>query len=154
LKVESSRFGTLDVEDESIVTFPDGLFGFPDAGSFALVPHSDHSPFRWLQSLQKPGLAFLVIDPWLVKPDYSPVISEQDAQRIALTDDTLKVIYAVVTIPKGKPDEMTVNLVGPILINAETRQAEQVVVLNEAYRVDHLVRELAHEQTAENNCAA
>lgn len=154
MKVESSRFGTIEVQEESVVTFPEGLFGFPEVGSFAIVPHSKDSPFRWLQSLDNPELAFLVMDPWLVVPDYTPIISDLDAGSLGLSDETLKVIYAVVTVPKGKPDEMTVNLVGPILINAETREARQVVVLNDAYRVDHLVRELAQEHTAENNQAA
>jgi flagellar assembly factor FliW len=154
VKLESTRFGTIEAQEESTITCPEGLFGFPEVRMFAIIPHSAGSPFRWLQSAEKPDLAFLVIDPWLLKPDYNPLVSTKDADSLSLEPDTLKVVYAVVTVPKGRPEQMTVNLVGPILINAETRNAKQVVVLNEEYLVDHLVTELADELAAKNNKAA
>lgn len=154
MKVESSRFGTIEVQEEGVIAFQEGLFGFPEAESFTIVPHSKDSAFRWLQSLEKPHLAFLVVDPWLLKPDYTPAISEQDADSLGLGAETLKVIYSIVTVPKGRPDQMTVNLVAPVLINAETRQARQIITQTDEYKVDHLVTELAEELAVENNQAA
>lgn len=139
MKLETSRFGTIEIDDSEILTFPDGLYGFPRLTQFVLLQHKEGSPYRWLQSAQEPTLAFLVIDPWEFRPDYEPIVTDADAEALNLTAETARIVYTIVTIPPGNPQAMTANLAGPIVINAETRQARQVVVEGDAYHPRHSI---------------
>src|ERR1019366_623670 len=107
--------------DADVVLFEDGLVGFPAHKRFLLVCHKPDSPFRWLQSLDEAQLAFLVTDPSHWVPTYAPIIGDADAVQLGLTDTTPRLVFVTVTIPPGQPDEMTLNLAGPILIDLERR---------------------------------
>lgn len=134
-KVMTTRFGEIEYAREDVLTVRNGLLGFEGFDQFLLIEHRTGSPFRWLQSLQRPELAFLVVDPFQFFANYQVDISDAGAQELELSPTTAQVVYTIVTIPRGKPEEMTVNLAGPIVINAETRQARQFVVENPAFSV-------------------
>ena len=70
MKVETTRFGAIDIREEEIITMPFGMPGFSDQKQFVLLDHKKDSPFQWYQSIQDPSLAFVVTDPFLFKPDY------------------------------------------------------------------------------------
>jgi flagellar assembly factor FliW len=137
--IEGTRFGALEYTDEDIVTFADGLIGFPLAQRFVLLSMKEDSPFRWLQSLDEPALAFLVGDPGRLVEGYAPVVPMHSVSHLDITEETPRLVYATVAIPAGRPDEMTMNLAGPILINALTRAAAQVVLEDDAYTIRHRV---------------
>ncbi|MBW2109269.1 MAG: flagellar assembly protein FliW [Deltaproteobacteria bacterium] len=135
MKVETTRFGTIQIADEKIIFMPQGVLGFPQAKRFCILQHKPGSPFFWLQAVDDPALAFVMTNPWLFKPDY-----EVDVKPAGLAmgwhDDETEVpveCYVIVTIPKGAPDKMTANLMGPVLINPKTREAVQIVLSNESY---------------------
>lgn len=134
-KVMTSRFGEIEYTKEDVLTVREGLLGFEGFTKFLLIEHKPDSPFRWMQSLQRPELAFLVVDPFQFFADYDVVLTDQAAEDLELTPTTGQVVYTIVTIPRGKPDDMTVNLAGPIVINADTREARQFVVENPAFSV-------------------
>jgi flagellar assembly factor FliW len=137
MKFRSNRLGEIDVDPDCVLSMPEGMLGFSGSRRYVVVPHRRDGPFRWLQSLDDPDLSFLVVDPWIVRPDYEPIIPQSDAQALGLGDDSLKVVYAVVTVPPGDPEQMTANLLGPVIINAERRIARQVVVLNDSYTTEY-----------------
>ena len=95
--------------------------------------------FRWLQSLEEPSLAFLLVDPGEYINDYNPTFSAKVLEGLELQVDTPRILYTTANIPLGKPDQMTINLAGPILINALTQKAKQVVVEDAAYTTRHRV---------------
>ena len=140
MRIKTTRFGEIEVSEDCVLTLADGMLGFSGMRRYVLIPHKD-GPFRWFQALDEPGLAFLLIDPWLVRPDYEPVVSRPDAMALGLAADSLKAVYVVVTIPPGNPQGMTANLLGPIVINADTQAARQVVVLNEDYGAEYPILE-------------
>lgn len=145
--VDSTRFGKIEVDEEAIITFSQGLFGFENYRQFVVLCLDEKSPFRWLQSLEEPSLAFVVIEPRHFMPDYAPTISDVDAEALALSADTPVLTFVIVTIPPGKPEEMTANLMGPIIINAVTRQARQVIVEDDCYSTKHsILQELTRRQ--------
>ncbi len=147
--IHTTRFGTIEVDEEAVVTFSQGLFGFEDYRRFVVLSLDEKSPFRWLQSLEEPSLAFVIIEPRHFMPDYAPTISDSDAEALELDANTPYLVFVVVTIPPGKPEEMTANLMGPIIINAATRQARQVIVEDECYSTKHLIlQELMKRQPA------
>ncbi|MHB8637524.1 MAG: flagellar assembly protein FliW [Fimbriimonadaceae bacterium] len=139
LLFDTTRFGTVGYTDADVVLFNDGPVGFPEHRRFLLLCHKPDSPFRWLQSLDEPQLAFLITDPASWVPTYAPTISDADVERLGLIASAPRLVYVTVTIPPGKPEEMTVNLAGPILIDLERRLAIQLVLQDETYTTKHRV---------------
>lgn len=130
---ETTRFGRLEYSAEDVVSFDNGLLGFEDCTKYVLIQHKEGSPFRWIQSLEKGELAFLVVDPGVYVPDYGPEMPLSLARELSLEEETPRLVYTIVTIPQGRPEDMTLNLAGPLLINAECGKAKQVVLDTEAY---------------------
>jgi len=135
LKIKTTRFGTINIEEENIINMPFGMLGFLDKKRFVILQHKKNSPFFWYQSIDDPSLAFVITSPFLFKPDYE--IDMDDVLReMSWNGDRGKnnvELYVVVNIPKDSPDKMTANLIGPILINNKARQAVQIVISNSPY---------------------
>ena len=114
---------------------PFGMPGFSEQKQFVLLEHKKDSPFQWYQSLQDPALAFVVTDPLLFKPDYAvnmhKILRELGWEQ-DVDDHQLKLLV-IVNIPPGAPDKTTANLIGPVLMNRETREAVQVVIPDRSY---------------------
>jgi flagellar assembly factor FliW len=138
MKVETSRFGTLDISEKEIVRFPEGLYGFEKETEFTLLPFNPkvESPMEWMQSLKSTHLAFVITDPYLYLPDYKLKLSEEDKKRVELEDDDLHLTRAIVTIPENYY-EMTANLIAPLVINKEKGIAKQFVLTNMNYDTRH-----------------
>ena len=124
----SPRFGTIEFEQLDVVTISDGVLGFPDCNQFLILQHKEGSPFRWLQSLNMPEIAFLVVEPNHFVPDYALQVHPSQLESIGLTDPATSLVYTIVTIPRGNPEGMTLNLAGPIVINVANNQARQLVL--------------------------
>ncbi len=137
--IETARFGKVEFTTEDVVTFRGGLLGFPKNECFIVIQHKEGSPFCWLQSVESGDLAFLVVDPGHYVTEYAPEMPEQVAADLQLSEETPRLVYTIVTIPKGKPDDLTLNLAGPLLINAESRVAQQVVVEDHRYPIRYKV---------------
>ncbi|CUU07253.1 MAG: flagellar assembly protein FliW [Fimbriimonadales bacterium] len=137
MELHTTRFGTINIEAGDIITFPDGLVGLSQLKRFVLINHQEGSPFRWLQSVEEPGFALLLIDPWFFCADYEVVLSDAEVERLRVSDDSVLVVYTTVTIPPGKPHAMTANLMAPIVINATERCGRQVILEDERYHTRH-----------------
>jgi len=135
LKIKTTRFGTINIEEENIINMPFGMLGFLDKKRFVILQHKKNSPFFWYQSIDDPSLAFVITSPFLFKPDYE-IDMDDILREMSWNGDRGKnnvELYVVVNIPKGSPDKMTANLIGPILINNKARQAVQMVISNSLY---------------------
>lgn len=135
MKIETTRFGVVDVPEEKVITMTDGMVGFPEKKRFCIVPHKKDSPFFWYQSLDDPALAFVITNPWLFIEDYDiDVEPAVETMGLDSRDDTKTLeCYVTVTIPKGSPQKMTANLLGPIVICPQTGQAVQMVLPGDTY---------------------
>lgn len=138
MKIQSSRFGELEIAPDDVVEFADGLLGFPACHRFTLLADPAHEPFMWMQSLDEPALAFVVIDPLLIEPDYRVETSSSDVEALALEDPGKARILVIVSIPED-PMDMTANLKGPLVINPESRKATQLVLVTDRYQTRHPV---------------
>jgi flagellar assembly factor FliW len=138
MKVETTRFGTIDISEKEIVRFPEGLYGFEKETEFTLLPFNPNveSPMEWMQSLKSDHLAFVVTDPYLYLPDYKLKLSEEDKKRVELQEEDLFLTRAIVTIPENY-SEMTVNLIAPLVINKDKGVAKQFVLTNLDYDTRH-----------------
>lgn len=118
----------LGVADECRIQMPFGLLGFEQFKNFALVTNPQEEPFLWLQAVEEPKLAFLVMSPFVVVPDYQPEIPEEDERTLGLQDPNETLIFNIVTVRGAQ--QATVNLKGPIVLNRRTLVAKQIIPLN------------------------
>ena len=135
MKIKTTRFGTINIEEEKIITMPFGMLGFLDKKRFVMLQHKENSPFFWYQAVDDPTLAFVITSPFLFKPDYK-IDMDDVLKEMAWSADEEEVnleLWVVVNIPKGSPEKMTANLIGPILINNKARQAVQIVLSDSPY---------------------
>jgi len=127
LTINTSRFGDIEVEQDKIITMTRAFPGFPDSHRFIIRPHGKESALLWLQSLDDPTLAFVVIPAAALRPDYRPTIPESTLLDLELGGGAPELLL-ILTIPHGEPKKMTANLLGPVVINPHKRLACQVVL--------------------------
>ncbi len=140
VQIETSRFGALTVDEQEILSLPEGLIGFPGLTRFVLLRHKEGSPFFWLQSLEDGDLAFVLLDPLLLKPEYALKLHPEDTALLGLeTPDNSVQAWAVVNIGRQAPPEITANLLAPLVINTRTRLGKQVVLFDSPYAIRHPV---------------
>ncbi len=115
LTIESTRFGTLDVPDESVLEFPNGLIGLGGT-RYTLIAREESAPFMWLHSLDDPSLAIPVTNPWFFFSSYEVEVSDTEAERIGITDPSQADVY--VTVRAGEAiEDFRANLRAPLLIS-------------------------------------
>jgi flagellar assembly factor FliW len=137
--IESHALGRMTVSTDRIITFTSGLPGFPEARRFVLLNNHLEPPFYCLQSVDNPSLAFVVADPTALVPDYRPKNGVSTLQELnASSPEDLRALVTL-TIPPGRPREMTANLMSPLLINPEQRLGKQVVIEKPHYSHQHPV---------------
>lgn len=130
--VKTSRFGDKEVPDEAVITFPEGVIGFKEATRFVMFECSDDGIFKWLQSCDRPELAFVICEASLIVPTYKIIIGDKERQVLRLENAGDAVVCLILVIPK-EPINATANLLGPLVMNTETRLGMQVVVVNPNY---------------------
>ena len=136
LTVQTPTFGEIEVSEEKIFFFSEGIPGFPQVRRFAILESAEHAPFRYLQSLGSPPIALLIINPFLLHPGYECHVADRDMQDLQTDRPEDISVYAVATIPED-PTEATINLMAPILINEKNRCGKQVILLDSQYSVRH-----------------
>jgi flagellar assembly factor FliW len=138
-ELNHTRFGTLEYAENDVLNFSEGLIGFAHCRSFIFVQTQAGGPFRWLQSLDEPSLAFLVVDPAAYVEGYAVELADDEAAALGIGPETATMLLTTASIPASRPQDMTLNLAGPIVLNAETRSGKQFVVEDERYAFKHRV---------------
>lgn len=128
MKSESTRFGTIEVKDDSVLVFPSGILGFPEWTKYVLLDHDTDAPFKWLQCMEAPQLAFVVLDPAFFKMDYQIKIPLDALIEIQKQDSDELSVVTILTIPSHDPSAVTANLRGPLVMNHRTRLCKQLVL--------------------------
>jgi flagellar assembly factor FliW len=135
MEIETTRFGRIKVSQKKIITLTQGLLGFQEQRQFVLLPHREASPFLWFQSIDRPELAFLVVNPFLLCSDYAFDIPDAVEKELEIEHREQVDVLVLVTIPPGKPRGITANLLGPLVVNVERHLARQVVLDPSRYPV-------------------
>lgn len=139
MEVYTARFGTLEVVPEKILRFPGGMVGFPELKEFFFVPLPDNDVFVWMQAVNNPDVAFLMVDPFVFFPDYEVDLSEAICEFLGIKDPSEATLLTVVTIPSRNVREMTTNLLAPVVINHVKGTGQQVILESSGYRTKHLL---------------
>lgn len=141
--VKTKFFGEVDLPEEKIVTLERGLIGLEQYKKYTILYdcEREEANISWFQSVEEPTLALPVIKPWLVKEDYNPVVEDELLNDLGdLTEENL-IILLTMTVPEDIK-QMSVNLMAPIIINADTRKGAQIVVENADYEVKYKIYDI------------
>lgn len=151
MKTATKYFGEIEYEEEKILHFPEGLFGFEEEKRFLLLPFSGDGTLLCLQSLQTPGLAFIVMDPFSLCPDYTPVLQPEEL-RCMQAEDSKQLFFYVLCVVKNPVGDSTVNLKCPVAINGETREARQFILDGNTYGMRHPLSGFSDDRQEEASC--
>lgn len=131
MNITSTRFGDIDVPDDSILRFEKGLLGLEESTTALVLLEQDDSPYYWLQSADDPDVAFVVTDPWLFWPDYDVLIPDDVENELDLTgpeEVEIMVLVSVRSVESSQQPEVTANLLGPLVVNSRTKHGRQLVL--------------------------
>jgi flagellar assembly factor FliW len=133
-KIQTTRFGDVEVSDEQLITFRDGMIGFSALKKYVLIESPSMPLILWLQSMDKPEIAFPVMEPYFFKRDFKSDFSEADKCSIAYEEKDRLKVFSVLTIPENA-EAMTVNLKAPVVININKAMATQVILQEKSLEV-------------------
>jgi flagellar assembly factor FliW len=153
MRIETKRFGSLEIDEESIITMPKGPLGFEDNTRFITIQHRPDTAFRWLQCVDEPSLAFVVVDPSVFVENYDIEISDAEAEMLQLTDEGDAFVLAIVTVGSGGRN-ITLNLAAPVVVNSKTMAGMQVILQDNRYSVRHQLTQVVPETRATVKAAA
>jgi len=135
MKINSKLLGEVEYSADSVIKFAEGLIGITDKKDFIFIEKEDFLPFNYLQSIDDPDFNLIVINPFFVDKDYTYSIPKDDLKSLNIKDDSDYFIVAIVVFA-NKIENITVNLRAPIIINIKTKEAKQVLLLNEDYDIE------------------
>jgi len=134
LEIKTKQFGIVRCEEKKIISMPGGMPGFSGTRRFIVLTREESRPFFWYQSVDDPDLAFVIINPYLFKPDYSVDLQPCIREMLWENDKIEKLkVYVIVNAASDNPEEITANLMGPLVINMQKGEAVQMVVPNCSY---------------------
>ena len=133
MEIKTTRFGRVSVAGDQVITMKRGLIGFADRLRYVILTPNPDSALVWLQSLDDPGLAFVITSPRLFTPDYKINLGEGVLEALEAESSAELDVYVLVTIPAGRPEKMTGNLIGPLVVNPGRKLAEQLIVEDSRY---------------------
>lgn len=137
LNVKTTRFGEINIDGKRVIQFPDGLLGFPEQKDYILLEHKPGSPLFWLQSTTAPYLAFVTINPLPVKKDYLKDLQDAEKRIFKGVEDGRVIVLVIVTIKQEDANPVTMNLMGPLVIDTETQIGRQVILEKSGYSHRH-----------------
>lgn len=147
MKADTMYFGEIKYTKKELITFKEGLFGFESQKDFLPIPfEAEDDAVLCLQSVAQRDVSFIVMNPFRLDPEYSPALRPEDYTRLG-TKDEEKLSYYVICVIWDTPEESTVNLKCPVVVNSDTRQAVQVILEDDRYRFRHSLSEFAGKES-------
>ena len=146
MKAATRLFGEIEIDESKIITFEDGIIGFPDMKKFTLIFDEEKEgrpSISWLQSMDEPEIAFPVMDPLFVCETYNPSVEDELLKNLGTIKEDNLYVLVTVTVPQNIK-ELAVNLKAPIVMNTDTRKASKIIVEDDLpvrYRIYEILEE-------------
>ena len=134
--LNNSQFGTLNIDEDKIINFPQGILGLEDIKRYVILVFEEYEPFQFLVAVDDPEITFPIVSPLIVIEKYLPEITKDNVALIGDFADEDLILYAIVTIKEDKK-KVTANLKGPIIINQKNKIAQQIIIEEEEYSMEH-----------------
>ncbi len=145
MKTKTKYFGELEYTKEETITFPKGLFGFEEEQSFLLLPFSNAGTLFSLQSVKTPDLAFTLMHPFSLAPDYAPVLQTEELKALGVENSEDLYYYVMCTV-KEPVGESTINMKCPLAVNPDTRIGMQAILDDDAWEMRHKLIEFERQE--------
>jgi len=137
--LETKNFGTLEIKEDKVITFSQGIIAFEEMKRYILIENKDkENPIWWLQSVDRSDLAFPTINPFYFKPDYEFDISASGVEELGIVEKEDVIVLSIVVIPEDLK-KMTANLLAPLIINVKTKKGKQLVLQDKNYTTKHYI---------------
>lgn len=149
VKYNTKYLGVVEIEEDKILTFEQGIFGFENYKKFALLYQGEgDSVISWLQSLEEEALALPIIQPQYILENYNPVVDDEVIHSLGEPSEKNIAVFLTLTVPTDIT-KMTSNLKAPLIINVTSKKGCQVIAENPDYVIKYPVYELFAENNAE-----
>lgn len=143
MKIKTKLFGEISVDEEKLITFEDGIIGFPELKRFMLIYDEDNkdAKIKWLQSLDEGEFALPVIDPLEIEETYNPIVEDELLNSLGKLEADSMLVLVTITVPK-EVENMTGNFKAPIIINMDNKKASQLIIEDEKYIVKYPIYDI------------
>jgi flagellar assembly factor FliW len=136
MKLETQRFGTIEINLDEIYHFPQGLPGFEELRRFVLLVPDPEMPLSFLQSVDDGNISFIMTNPFLYEPSYEFDIPEEDQAMLEIQDERDVAVWVILSV-QGRLEDATMNLLAPVVMNVRNRMGKQIVLQGSAYKTKH-----------------
>ena len=134
MKVITKEFGEIVVENDDIINFSRAIYGFEDYTKFVILKDLPEDDIMYLQSLEKPDLHFVLIEPYAIIPNYNPVITQEDIEALNIPKDNVQDLkYVLIAVITEDIESSVVNLKSPIVLNPHNKNAIQAILQSQDY---------------------
>lgn len=146
MEISTKYFNQVSIAKDSILTFEHGIPGFEDFKKYVLINFELASDdLMCLQSIEEKDLAFVLVNPFNLKSDYAPSLTEEDVDDLGIDDNTEGVFCYAICSVKDDVNENTVNLKSPIVVNPDTMRAKQIILESKEYTLRHPFKQFIRE---------
>jgi len=134
LKINTSKFGALDIDDKKIISFENGILGFENVNNYALLRIEETLPFFWLQAIDNQDISLSCMNPFDIIPDYNPTVEQSALNELQAEEGGDLLVLTTVVVP-AEPIKATTNLAAPIIINSKNNKGIQVILRDTQYNI-------------------
>ena len=139
MKINSTRFGEIEISENDIIDFVEGILGFEEMKKYVILNIEENNPLMIMQSIEEPALAFILINPYEFRSEYQLELSDNEVKKLKIEKEEDVDLFAIVVVPHENPEKMTANLQGPIVINRNKKLGKQVINNNHQYGIKHCI---------------
>ncbi|MBE5967371.1 MAG: flagellar assembly protein FliW [Lachnospiraceae bacterium] len=140
MRIKTKHFGEIDLDENKIVNFENGILGFEDYKKYTILYDNENgegsSDVSWLQSLEEPALAIPVMSPFLVRENYNPEVEDELLKPLGDMQPEDIAVFVSITVP-ADITKLSANLKAPFIINAKTRKGAQIIAENQDYEIKY-----------------
>lgn len=145
--VKSRFLGELNIDESKIITFEDGILGFENIKEYCIASIPQKEGFYLLQSIEDENISFILINPWDTFKDYEIDIEDSHLKLMDIEESSQLAVYSIISFKKN---DITANLLAPVVINAETKKGVQIVLHSSEYKTKHSI--YTAESKGEQSC--
>src|SRR5690606_39023354 len=133
--LKTRYFGELEISEEQVINFKHGIPGFENVKRFVLIDSDvEDSPFKWMQGVDEPRPAFVIVDPFVIRKDYEIRLDDEVLNELEIKSPSDVSVFCIVVVPDDI-SKMTVNLQAPVVINCANRRGRQLILDTDRYGV-------------------
>ena len=141
MQYPTTRFGDVEVADDQVIHFPEGVIGFESCTRFCLVDKTPEATVWWLQSLDQPHVAFILTSPYFCEQNYQVELSQIDMEALGITSTSQVEVAVILVVQHAEGRQITANLLAPVLINYEKRLGKQIIIRESGYSAKQPVQQ-------------